>query len=305
MKEQEMTSAALIEKAEEAARDIAEAVGRDPGGRGLLSGAIETPARRLAISLSEARRAVLLTGFPVRLPDGSFTGETDGPSGTANIAQALEECGAVVTVLTDRTCLPQIAAALEARGCGSTALAIPEKGQKEFFENLFTDFRPTHLITLERPGKARDGSFRNMRGVVIDGMITDSDGIIPAARGNAAEIISVGDGGNELGMGALRPLIEERVPHGELICADEAADIALVSGVSNWWGWGIAAVLSVLHGKDLLPSPETERKMLRAVIASGGADGCTAKAEETVDDLPMEVHLAVLNEVRKIVNNAI
>ena len=300
-----MTSAALIEKAEEAARDIAEAVGRDPGGRGLLSGPIETPARRLAISLSEARRAVLLTGFPVRLPDGSFTGETDGPSGTANIARALEECGAVVTVLTDRTCLPQIAAALEARGCGSTALAIPEKGQKEFFENLFTDFRPTHLITLERPGKARDGSFRNMRGVVIDGMITDSDGIIPAARGNAAEIISVGDGGNELGMGALRPLIEERVPHGELICADEAADIALVSGVSNWWGWGIAAVLSVLHGKDLLPSPETERKMLRAVIASGGADGCTAKAEETVDDLPMEVHLAVLNEVRKIVNNAI
>ena len=300
-----MTSAALIEKAEEAARDIAEAVGRDPGGRGLLSGPIETPARRLAISLSEARRAMLLTGFPVRLPDGSFTGETDGPSGTANIARALEECGAVVTVLTDRTCLPQIAAALEARGCGSTALAIPEKGQKEFFENLFTDFRPTHLITLERPGKARDGSFRNMRGVVIDGMITDSDGIIPAARGNAAEIISVGDGGNEMGMGALRPLIEERVPHGELICADEAADIALVSGVSNWWGWGIAAVLSVLHGKDLLPSPETERKMLRAVIASGGADGCTAKAEETVDDLPMEVHLAVLNEVRKIVNNAI
>lgn len=305
MKEQEMTSAALIEKAEEAARDIAEAVGRDPGGRGLLSGPIETPARRLAISLSEARRAVLLTGFPVRLPEGSFTGETDGPSGTANIARALEECGAVVTVLTDRTCLPQIAAALEARGCGSTALAIPEKGQKEFFENLFTDFRPTHLITLERPGKARDGSFRNMRGVVIDGMITDSDGIIPAARGNAAEIISVGDGGNEMGMGALRPLIEERVPHGGLICADEAADIALVSGVSNWWGWGIAAVLSVLHGKDLLPSPETERKMLRAVIASGGADGCTAKAEETVDDLPMEVHLAVLNEVRKIVNNAI
>ena len=59
-----MTSAALIEKAEEAARDIAEAVGRDPGGRGLLSGAIETPARRLAISLSEARRAVLLTAFP-------------------------------------------------------------------------------------------------------------------------------------------------------------------------------------------------------------------------------------------------
>ncbi len=300
-----MTPAAMIEKAEKAILDIAEAVGRDPGGRGLLSGAIETPAGQLAISLSKVRRAVLLSGFPVRLPDGSFTGETDGPSGTANIARALEESGSGVTVVTDKVCLPQIAAALEARGCDSPVLAAPENGQQEFFEKLFADFRPTHLITLERPGKARDGSFRNMRGIVIDDMITDTDSVIPAARRHAAEIISVGDGGNELGMGALRPLIEERVPHGELICADKAADIALVSGVSNWWGWGIAAVLSVLHGKDLLPSPETERKMLQAVIASGGADGCTAKAEETVDDLPMEVHLAVLNEVRKIVNSTV
>ncbi|MBO4838096.1 MAG: DUF4392 domain-containing protein [Lachnospiraceae bacterium] len=278
---------------------IAKAVQTDPGGRGLLKGEITTPVSALLQSLEQVPRAVLLTGFPVRLPDGTVVGETDGPSGLANIAWALEQTGTAVRVLTDRTCFRQLEAAMRARGCSAAPEMIPEDGQEPFLEELFAEFSPTHLITLERPGKARDGHFHNMRGGVIDPMITDADCILETARRCGAEVISVGDGGNELGMGALRPLIEERVPLGELICADAPADIALVSGVSNWWSWGIAAFLSLLHKKDLLPSPETELAMLHAVIISGGADGCTARIEETVDDLPPEVHLAVLNNVRE------
>ena len=283
---------------------IAHALQKDPGGRGLLSGPVETPAAALLRSLAEVPRAVLLTGFPVRLPGGETVGETDGPSGLANLAWALEQAGGIVRPLTDRTCFPQLQAALKARGCTAEAEMIPEDGRGLFTEELFSGFKPTHLFTLERPGKARDGHFYNMRGGMIDAMITDTEGIPKAARRHGAVMISVGDGGNELGMGALRPLIEERVPHGSLICADAPADIALVSGVSNWWGWGLAACLSLLCGKDLLPSPETERSMLRAVIASGGADGCTARREETVDALSAEIHLSVLEEVRRLVREA-
>ena len=289
------TQTVCLEKRTE---DIARAVRRDPGGRGLPAGEIDTPAKLLIESLASVRRAVLLTGFPVRLPDGSFVGETDGPLGIADAAWALEQSGAEVITLTDRACFRQLEAAVRARGCASGAGLIPETGQEDFLEKLFADFAPTHLITLERPGKARDGHFYSMRGRVIDDMITDAEGILETARRHRSAIISVGDGGNELGMGALRPLVEERAAHGELICADAAADIALVSGVSNWWGFGIAAVLSLLCGRDLLPSPETVRSVLKAVIASGGADGCTARREETVDGLPPEVHIAVLNDVR-------
>ena len=280
---------------------IAEVLQKDPGGRGLLRGDIPVPAAALLQALQEVPRAVLLTGFPVRLPDGSCVGETDGPSGTANTAWALEQTGTAVRALTDRTCLRQLEAAMEARGCRAVAEAVPEEGREQFLAALFEDFAPTHLFTLERPGKAGDGHYYNMRGVPIDPMITDTDEIMEIAKRRGATVVSVGDGGNELGMGALRQLIGERVPHGDLICADTAADIALVSGVSNWWGWGIAAALSMIRGKDLLPSSNTERAVLHAVVASGGADGCTARIEETVDDLASEVHLGILEDVRRIV----
>ncbi|MFR2410389.1 MAG: glutamate cyclase domain-containing protein [[Clostridium] symbiosum] len=64
---------------------------QDIGGRGLLPSLPASPLAETAAALSGAKRAVLLTGFPVRLADGSFIGETDGPSGTAAAAAALNE----------------------------------------------------------------------------------------------------------------------------------------------------------------------------------------------------------------------
>ena len=291
-----------IQKMENICLKITNLLQTDPGGRGLLAGPIPDRSRELPALLKNVERAALLTGFPVRRTDGEVVGETDGPLGIAHIAWALEGMGATVLALTDQTCFPQVRAAMQARGCQSRPQEIPADEPESFLAALFRDFCPTHLITLERPGKARDGHFYNMRGGEIDAMLTDTDSVMALARQAGAHILSVGDGGNELGMGALRPLIEERVPHGERICADEAADVPLIAGVSNWWGWGIAAICSLISGKDLLPSPEMEQKVLRAVIASGGADGCTGKGEETVDGLPAALHISLLEELRQIRN---
>ena len=292
-------------KTEEAGRRISRALQTDPGGRGLLAGPVPDRTELLLSLLQDMRRVYLISGFPVRREDGEVVGETDGPSGIAHIAWALEQRGVPVLVMTDQTCIPQMKAALKARGCRTLPSAVPAEDPAGYLRSVVRDFPPTHLITLERPGKARDGHFYNMRGGRIDAMLTDTDSVMEAVRRAGGKIISVGDGGNELGMGALRPLIEERVPHGELICADAAADAALVSGVSNWWGWGLAAFCSLLEGRDLLPSPETERKVLQAVIEAGGADGCTGRREETVDALPAEVHLALLQQVSDILRESL
>ncbi len=281
---------------------ISRALQKDPGGRGLLTGGVDNPVEALYDTLKDVDRAVILTGYPVRTSEGQAVGETDGPSGTADLAWALEQSKADVIPLTDRFSLAQLKAAFLARGCKAVPRKIPDSGQQTFFEKLLETYKPTHLITLERPGKASDGHFYNMRGRVIDDMVSDSDSAIEAARRNHAVVISVGDGGNELGMGSLRPLIEERVPHGRKICADLTADITLASGVSNWWGMGMAAFLSMIGGSDLLPAPEMEQRVLRAVIASGGADGCTKLAEESVDALPLNVHLELLAELRSLIS---
>ena len=273
---------------------------QDFGGRGLLASLPVSPLAAVSTSLAHAKRAILLTGFPVRMPDGSVTGETDGPSGTANLAAALLAAGCGVSVVTDWSSYPHLEAALRFRAPQATLIRLPEQNTDDFIRTFIHDARPTHLISLERPGKAENGHYHSMRGEQLDDMITDSSLFLPAAKEAGATVISIGDGGNEMGMGTFRREILAGVPHGDLICTAEAADLTLASGVSNWWGWGIASLLSLKLGRNLLPSDRTEAELLRRVVAAGGVDGCTKKAELTVDALPLETHLGILQSVRRL-----
>ena len=279
-------------------KKLDEAMRYDPGNRGLLANAPANPLDRLQEALQEITGVVILTGFPVRLGLHNFTGETDGPLGAANLAYAFESIGVPVWLLTDEEAYWVVNAAVTRRGCKCRPLMLPKYEADEFIAAQLDAIRPSHVVTIERPGKARDGHYHNMRGGIIDAMFVDASSIIEAARERGITTISIGDGGNEIGMGALAETIEKYVPHGEAICAREVADIALISGVSNWWGWGVSALLSRMYGINLLPSDDMERGMLHEMVLAGSVDGCTKKPEETVDNLPMEVHLGVLSNVR-------
>lgn len=279
-------------------KKLDEAMRYDPGNRGLLANAPANPLDRLQEALKEITGVVILTGFPVRLGLHNFTGETDGPLGAANLAYAFESIGVPVWLLTDEEAYWVVNAAVTRRGCKCRPLMLPRYEADEFIAAQLDAIHPSHVLTIERPGKARDGHYHNMRGGIIDAMFVDASSIIEAARERGITTISIGDGGNEIGMGALAETIEQYVPHGEAICAREVADIALISGVSNWWGWGVSALLSRMYGINLLPSDDMERGMLHEMVLAGSVDGCTKRPEETVDNLPMEVHLGVLSNVR-------
>ena len=279
-------------------KKLDEAMRYDPGNRGLLANAPANPLDRLQEALTDIKGVVIPTGFPVRLGLHNFTGETDGPLGAANLAYAFESIGVPVWLLTDEEAYWVVNAAVTRRGCKCRPLMLPRYEADEFVAAQLDAIHPSHVLTIERPGKARDGHYHNMRGGIIDAMFVDASSIIEAARERGITTISIGDGGNEIGMGALAETIEKYVPHGEAICAREVADIALISGVSNWWGWGVSALLSRMYGINLLPSDDMERGMLHEMVLAGSVDGCTKKPEETVDNLPMEVHLGVLSNVR-------
>ena len=279
-------------------KKLDEAMRYDPGNRGLLANAPANPLDRLQESLQEITGVVILTGFPVRLGLHNFTGETDGPLGAANLAFAFESIGVPVWLLTDEEAYWVVNAAVTRRGCKCRPLMLPKYEADEFIAAQLDAIHPSHVLTIERPGKARDGHYHNMRGGIIDAMFVDASSIIEAARERGITTISIGDGGNEIGMGALAETIEKYVPHGEAICAREVADIALISGVSNWWGWGVSALLSRMYGINQFPSDDMERGMLHEMVLAGSVDGCTKKPEETVDNLPMEVHMGVLSNVR-------
>lgn len=274
---------------------VCELMRQDPGGRGLPARIPPLPADAVAETLSGARRTLLLTGFSI--PCGGeigVRGETDGPSGTANLAAALTAAGGKVCVVTDSVSFPLVQAALDVRAPEVELVRFPQEQTEKAAESLLTSFAPTHLVALERPGKARDGHFHNMRGEEIDAIVADTDPLFSLAKRSGVVTVGIGDGGNELGMGGLRHLIERSVPNGTKICAALAGDYTLAAGVSNWWGWGLAALLSVRCGRLLLPSVEEEARMLDAVLWAGAVDGALKVPARSVDGIPLDEHLRLL-----------
>ncbi len=267
----------------------------DPGNRGLTTDLPRADLKKLGFSLLEAGEVFIISGFPVQRAGGK--GETDGPVGTANLAAVLEQIGKKVTVITDEPSCAAMLAGCSIYAPSAEVLCVPKNGAQAFCYGLLKHRKPTHVIAIERPGRGSDGHFHNFRGEYIDDLLADTDLLLYDKN---TVTIGIGDGGNELGMGNFRPMIEERVNHGDVICADAPADFTLTSGVSNWWGWGIRAVLSAITGRDLMPTDEQENKLLRAVVYNGCVDGVTGEQVLTVDHLTQEENLRVLRELRNV-----
>lgn len=268
----------------------------DPGHRGLTRGLPRPDLKALGLSLLEAGEVFVISGFPVQRAGG--VGETDGPLGAVDIASCLTALGKKVTVVTDESSCAAILTACEAAAPQAEVLCVPHHGAQSFCYQLLKRREPTHIIAIERPGKGADGHYHNARGETIDALLADTDLLLYAQN---AVTIGIGDGGNELGMGALRTYIEKQVEHGKEICAEAKASYTLTAGVSNWWGWGLCAVMSAVTGRDLMPSDKREDKLLHTIVAQGCVDGITGKSELTVDHLSEDDNLSILRALREAV----
>ncbi len=260
-----------------------DAVRLDPGKRGLLEHMPAPDLDKAAELLEKAGRIVLVTGFPIT---GSNIGETDGPIGTVSLAAALQKAGKQVWILTDPLSDQLVGACCDCLSLRSqippvmVASAALEDG-KAGCDALLELAQPDLIITLERPGKGRDGHFHNMRGQFIDHMTADTDSLLEAG----IPVISIGDGGNELGMGNYFDIIGRFVNHGELIAAEKCCTVPLAAGISNFWGWGLGALLSAIYKKDLMTTAFEEEALLEACVKAGGVDGVLKEAILSVDGL--------------------
>jgi hypothetical protein len=128
---------------------------------------------------------------------------------------------------------------------------------------------------------------------------------------NATLRMSIGDGGNELGLGLVNELTCKYVPLGEKIaCAPEfSADHLLISGVSNWGGYAVA--LGILSN-ELYPEQESGKELLNAKTENnvadtlkelGVCDGVTGESRNcTVDGISFHIHMQLLETIRQILN---
>ena len=84
---------------------------------------------------------------------------------------------------------------------------------------------------------------RNMRGEDVSPWSAPLDRLFTAGPWRT---IAIGDGGNEVGMGALPAgLVAREVPLGSTIACVTPAEFLITAGVSHWGAYGLIAGLAV------------------------------------------------------------
>ena len=270
---------------------ILAAVQTDPGNRGLArdphdnlftatAGQFQAACRSIADHPSPAIQ--IYTGFwiPSATPPAF---ETDGPLGAAFVSSGFRDLGI---------------------RCDLIGGMIVEDLLKEWFD--FDSWIPTHLLSIETPGPTADGTFRTMRGIDITDRHHDIHEMYTSDVVVGPVTIGIGDGGNEIGMGNVKPeTIEANIPGGAAVHCRVPVDHLIVAGVSNWGAYALVAGVAVLRGKpkQVARHFDSQRELghLEKLVASGKlVDGVVNKVQATVDGLPWDVYAAPLLRIREI-----
>lgn len=149
--------------------------------------------------------------------------------------------------------------------------------------------------------------------------LASSTGSLAPRAGSASRWVTAG---NELGLGSVYADVSAHVMHGAKIGCVVPADHLLVASVSNWGGYAISCALSVLAWDAGLrpaaaafstdaPTPEhyllatvPDRDSAAAAIlaanAAGAVDGISGASGGSVDGMPLEKQLEVVDELHSI-----
>ncbi|MFB9128589.1 DUF4392 domain-containing protein [Paraburkholderia dipogonis] len=130
------------------------------------------------------------------------------------------------------------------------------------------------------------------------------------ARGLGVLTVGIGDGGNEVGFGAVRDAIAAVHPlgarshagHASCLVTVTATDVVVSASISNWGAYAIAAALaSHVRNANLLHSQSCDRRLIEATVLAGARDGASCKAALAVDGIDLGGHSALRGKLHNIV----
>ena len=275
-------------------------------------------ARRLGETLNRGDVVFIATGAGTapNLPQG----ETDGPVGAAVLARALMMAFGVrvVMVTEDAHAMPVIATAQIinidlAEHTPISTVCFPlglERGEATA-SLLMEEYKPSAVIFVERDGPNKEGYFHGVRG---DCRNPEDVGhvylLADHARRRGILTIGIGDGGNEVGFGAVRDAITAVHPfggkshagHASGVVTVTATDVVVSASVSNWGAYAVAAALALQREEpELLHTQLMDRRLIEASVQAGARDGATSRAEVAVDGIDWHGHTSFVGLLRSIV----
>jgi hypothetical protein len=296
--------------------------------RALCSEPISAAAARPLSTLERGDYVFIITGSLTRAGVSSAIAENDGPVGVASLARAITHgFNAIPLILIDETLCDKMSAITRVAGPNVvtreqaqiavetpryTSIAVVEGGKIDDTEarahaaGLISDLNPKAVISVERSGLSKDGTYRNARGEDYSEGRARLDHVVLEAAKRSIPTIGIGDGGNEIGMGAIPDAVAAHIPHGPVLCSEIATDVLFPVGVSNWGCYALTAALAIMTGnEDLIHTPDLERRLLEACPQIGLVDGTTGRLEPTADGLSLSTHVGIVDLLQTTAQRAI
>lgn len=311
----------------------------DVGGRGVAGlfqpardwiggGSLAETAARHLLSLKAGDHVFIITGSLTRATVSPDIAENDGPIGTAVLARAISRgFNAIPVILTDASIRDRVARMIEFSGLNvvsgeqarvATSLprftgvavmesaAIEDSAARLCARDLMGVYAPSAVIACERAGMTADGTYRNALGQDYSEGRERLDYVVKEAADRKVPTIGIGDGGNEVGMGAVKDAVEKHIRHGGTLCAEQSTDVLLPVGVSNWGCYAIAAALAILkEDRSLAHTAEAERRLIEFSPSAGLVDGMTGLLDASVDGMQPDIHMSVVKLLEETVQRAL
>lgn len=251
------------------------------GMKNLLRALPSDPGSQAAHDLiRETRTIVVGTGFPV-----NGRPETDGPPGAFALLDALRAIGKTV----------KLASWTDALGIFARV-----RSDIEFIEvpiggnNDRRKIEADALVTIEVCGRCLDGIYRNMNGDDISAQVPRFEDMF-----GFESLVSVGDGGNEFGMGSdlVSPSFFDDLPFKQPI---SNAHNLVPASVSNYGAYAVIRELEWATGRGLLPDPSEHGELIHQLVKAGCVDGFSGEAVLEVDGRPLQETLSILRDLKRL-----
>jgi hypothetical protein len=284
-------------------------------------------ARKLAERIAPGDAVIFATGFVI-LSCGKP--ETDGPVGAAALARAVDiGLKGVPLFVTEESVVGTMAVTAAAAGLHPWEPATVRNGAhravlegfpiddataREASQRMLDRYKPAALIAIERPGWNKNHVYHSGGGFGISQFTAKIDYLFEEAKARGIFTLGIGDLGNELGMGYIRDTVCELVPHGRVcqcpcgggIAADFEPDLGMMSNISNWGAYGVAACLAALLDEpEVLHDGETERRIIEECVRGGAIDPVSGMSRPYVDGTPTKTSVQIVELLNDIVHHRV
>ena len=280
-------------------------------------------AKGLVENVKAGERVFILTGFV--LPPWNEA-ETDGIISSTVLASFLIKAFSAIPVMViPEQCVKAVkkmAPVLsldvsENLSCSekNTIIIVPfttdDSAAEKQAEEILSYGKPCAVISNEAPGRNKNGYYHNATGINTTEIEPKYDVLFRLCQDLGIYNFSIGDLGNEIGMGAIEDHIRKYIPYAELggckagtgygILADTKANNLLTATVSDWGCNAImAAAAFILGNTDLFHTPEIQSQVMDAAAEAGMLD-MYGEARPYIDGIGKNIVLPMVSLMKALI----